>query len=212
MAKKELSFTDLKDKMVQVTTALITNKQFIDWLDENMEVKKYLPITAKYASISLFASTFDDVIAKYEEIHHESGVVNYMTYDINVMFDFLFQYTNCTVIPKYRTTDNYDLVMQSGLYRYIVYRCQNDFDDLKRKCDRVIGIDFYFMAKAMKDILGKFPTPDEANKITEAVNEIDTEKLQALRDIQAMNNPMTAKVIQAVKNQAYQEVKKPQEN
>lgn len=190
-----MKFTDLHDKMAQCVNGLISKESFYSWLDENIKVKSYLSIVVKYATISIFSEKVTQEINDYLEKKEATGYI-YMTYDINLVFELLFKYIDMVVISKNRTIENYDLVMQSGLYEYIISKCGKDYEDLVKKCDRASNIDTMGIIRELSNIFVNPPSVEDIEKIKDIINnDIDKEKLQILKAVEEYNNPTLKKIL-----------------
>lgn len=190
-----MKFTDLHDKMAQCVNGLISKEDFYSWLDENIKVKSYLSIATKYAIISMFSDKVTEEISEYLNKKEATGYI-YMTYDINVVFELLFKYVDIIVLSKNRTIENYDLVMQSGLYDYITSKCGKDYDDLVKKCDRASNIETMGIIRELSNIFVNPPSIEDIEKIKDIINnDIDKEKLEILKAIEEYNNPTLKKIV-----------------
>ena len=190
-----MKFTDLHDKMAQCVNGLISKEDFYSWLDENIKVKSYLSIATKYAIISMFSDRLNQDISYYLEKKEATGYI-YMMYDINIMFELLFKYIEIIVLSKNRTIENYDLVMQSGLYDYIVDKCGNDYKNLVEKCDRASNIETMGIIRELSNIFVNPPSVEDMEKIKDIINnDIDKEKLQVLKAVEEYNNPTLKKIL-----------------
>ena len=93
-------FSDVHDKMVQVTTGLITREQFTNWFNENITVKSYLPLASKYAIVNVFAETFKNKAFNQGDNKKIDLDYIYLEYDLSMMFDLQFYYTNIVTSQK----------------------------------------------------------------------------------------------------------------
>lgn len=115
--------------MAKVTfTKLAISKTFptetITWNDQEIEVKKYLPI--------------EDKIKIVEKVLNESvddnGYYNVIRLDVYTVVEAMLAYTNITVTEKQRedTLKLYDAFISSGLYNNVFQNIAfNDFCDLE---------------------------------------------------------------------------------
>ena len=89
-----------------------TNFIPIEWNDQIVEVKEYLPIKDK---IEVIDNIFNI------SINHESNVVNIIQLDINIILEIVFAYTNINFTEKQKENrlDLYDLLISSGLWNKI---------------------------------------------------------------------------------------------
>lgn len=201
-----LNFTDLHDKMVQRKTKLITKKDFEAWLKENVEVKPYLSIATKYAVISIFSDNMNKQIKDFYESEYQNFEYIYLTYDINLIFDLLFKYLDMIVLSKYRTAENYDLVMQSGFYDYMMGKCGVDYKNMVEKCDRATGIDNLSVIHELTTIFANPPSVEEIEKIRDIINnDINPEKLEILQAMAEYNNPTMKKIIDKASEESVRE-------
>ena len=200
-----INFNDLHDKMIQKINGLVSKEDFYQWLDENIEVETYIPITKKYALINVFSNRFNTEI--YSDDGEISEIFN-LIYDLESMFVFLFGYTDVFVRPKDRTVDNYDLIIKSGFFDYIMGFCKNDYLDLQKKCDRVCSIDNLILLNGLVKSLSQ-PSVEDMEKIKDIINnEIDKDKLDVLKAIEEYNNPFLKKVIDSVSKKESAEIMK----
>lgn len=203
-----IKFTDLHDKLVAYNTKLINKEQLEKWLDENIEVKKYISLSTKYAIISVFVDNFNVSIGDKIDSGDDMDYL-YMTYDINLMFSLLFQYIDIPVVSKYRTIDNYDLIIESGFYDYLLDRCGKDYKILVEKCDRITGINNLIIVKELTNIFGNPPSVDDIERIKDLINnEIDIDKLNIIKAIEEYNNPNLKKIIDKVEKGINDDIKR----
>lgn len=200
-----IKFTDLHDKLVQCNTGLISKEQLTSWLDENVKVKKYISLSTKYAIISVFVNNINTIV---DDINIEEDLdYLYMTYDINLMFGLLFQYIDIPVISKYRSIENYDLVMESGLYDYLMDKCEKDYRVMVEKCDRLTGINNLSITRELSNIFGNPPSVEDIERIKDLINnEIDVEKLNIIKAIEEYNNPTLKKIIDRAERESVREI------
>lgn len=197
-----MNFTDLHDKMFQVTSGLLTRDAFFKWLNENIEVTKYLPIVNKYGVIRRFSDKFQEDMEEYMGREDKPGLdFLYLMYDINIMFNVMFKYIDVIVYADQRTLDNYDLVMQSGLYDYIMYNCNSDYKELREKCDRLSGIDDLNIVSTFTEIIGNQLKVEDIREMKELVDGIDKEKLDILKAVEMFNNPLIAGAIETIRKE-----------
>ena len=195
-----IKFSDLHDKLNQYVLNLITKKELEQWLKDNIKIKKYLSLVEKYAIIDVFADKFIDAIKNTDDINNNAI---YIMYDINCMFDLLFKYVDIVVLSKYRTIENYDLIIKSGFYDYILKGCKNDYEELLSKCDRVTGINELSLFRSFEPIINNQPTVEDYERIRDIINnEIDKDKLQILQAVEAYNNPTMNKIVEGISTEA----------
>ena len=205
-----ISFNDLHDKLLQRVDNLISRDELYDWLDNNLEVKNYLPLTTKYAEIRIFSDKFKDDVDS--NIDDKDVDFIYFVYDLNQLFVFLFAYTDIVVLSKNRTIENYDLIMKSGFFDYMMQYCKNDYESVIEKCDKVTGIEDVNIIKSFTMAIGSYPSVEEMERIRDIVNnEIDKDKLEIIKAVEEYNNPVMEKIAEVVKSDSLKEAVKEKE-
>lgn len=197
--KKIVNFTDVHDKLVQKNNHMITASEFNAWVKENLIIEKYMPISKKFAIISILRNklqttclTFDNGKGSFEEDY-----VN-MEYEERLIFDILFSYTNIVTLDKYKTTDNYDLIMTSGFYNYLIKICGKDYDLFVSECNKVINIGNTFFMKQFIEVLSKIPNVDDTKEIKNIIDSIDKDKIKILENVEAYNNPQLHTIVDSI--------------
>ena len=205
-----ISFNDLHDKLLQRVDNLISRDKLYDWLDNNLEVKNYLPLTTKYAEIRIFSDKFKDDVDS--NIDDKDVDFIYFVYDLNQLFVFLFAYTDIVVLSKNRTIENYDLIMKSGFFDYMMQYCKNDYESVIEKCNKVTGIEDVNIIKSFTMAIGSYPSVEEMERIRDIVNnEIDKDKLEIIKAVEEYNNPVMEKIAEVVKSDSLKEAVKEKE-
>lgn len=192
-----MKFTDLHDKMVQSSKNLINREEFYGWLEDNITVKNYIPITEKYSSLSVFSIRFEIELDDFIRGNDNDISTFYMVYDKEKMFQVLFHYIDTVIIPKNRTFANYDLIFTSGLYDYLMPICGEDYDRYSKICDRVLGVELTSLTKALAESMAKVPSAEEMEKIKNIINSLDKDKMEILKVIEEYNNPRLKKLVDA---------------
>lgn len=201
-----VKFTDLHDKLRQKLNGLIGKQDLINWLDANVTVKGYIPIATKSAIIQILGETLNEEIKKMGSVQNlDIGYLN-MLYDMSVVYDIVFRYTDIVPLHKQRSVENYDVIMESGFYQYVVEKCEKDFNLFCNMCERATGITNVPMMMDMAEIFSKEPNPDDYREIANIVNnDFDPEKLKTILEITKMNDPTMAKVVNGIKTGAIRE-------
>lgn len=201
-----ISFNDLHDIMAQRNNGLISKEKLYLWLDENVQIKTYIPLVNKYAIIKLFSENIKSGMGEEGE-YNTDAILLY--YDINQLFSLLFAYTDVIVTTKDRSLDNYDLIMTSGFYDYIYNYCGcgRDYDELVKKCDNTTGINSICIMEQIVQAIGKQPTVFEMRQMANIINnDVDKDKLELIKTIQEYNNPTMKKVVDAISKESAREV------
>lgn len=205
-----ISFNDLHDKLLQRVDNLISRDELYDWLDNNLEVKNYLPLTTKYAEIRIFSDKFKDDVDS--NIDDKDVDFIYFVYDLNQLFVFLFAYTDIVVLSKNRTIENYDLIMKSGFFDYVMQYCKNDYESVVEKCNKVTGIEDVNTIKSFTMAIGSYPSVEEMERIRDIVNnEIDRDKLEIIKAVEEYNNPVMKKITEVIESDSLKEAVKEKE-
>ena len=206
----DISFNDLHNKLLQRVDNLISRDELYDWLDNNLEVKNYLPLTTKYAEIRIFSDKFKDDVDS--NIDDKDVDFIYFVYDLNQLFVFLFAYTDIVVLSKNRTIENYDLIMKSGFFDDMMQYCKNDYESVIEKCNKVTGIEDVNIIKSFTMAIGSYPSVEEMERIRDIVNnEIDKDKLEIIKAVEEYNNPVMEKIAEVVKSDSLKEAVKEKE-
>lgn len=193
-----IRFTDLHDKIGQSTMGLITKEQLFKWCDENLEIKSYISISDKYALVKIFSQHFKEDVEEY--LNKEDMNYVYMMYDLGLIFDIMFEYIDVQVLYKNRTVENYDFIMVSGFYDYVMSKCGRDYTVFSEMCGRMIGIDNLALILELNSIFAQEPDVESYERIKDIINnEVDQSKLQTLLEIERMNNKDMAKVVDGIK-------------
>lgn len=205
-----ISFNDLHDKLLQRVDNLISRDELYDWLDNNLEVKNYLPLTTKFAEIRIFSDKFKDDVDS--NIDDKDVDFIYFVYDLNQLFVFLFAYTDIVVLSKNRTIENYDLIMKSGFFDYMMQYCKNDYESVIEKCNKVTGIEDVNIIKSFTMAIGSYPSVEEMERIRDIVNnEIDKDKLEIIKAVEEYNNPVMKKITEVIESDSLKEAVKEKE-
>lgn len=196
-----VNFNDLHDKMYQKTSNLISADDFQEWLDNNIDINKYISISKKYAIASVFS---DRIFFNMTDLDIFNDIDNiFLQYEIEKIFIILSSYTNINIEDKNRNIQNYDLIMNSGLYDYIENNCRKDCNKLSEIIDKVSGINTLSIMQQFVMFIGKQPSVEDMEKIKDIINnEIDKDKLEILQTVQEYNNPMIKNAIKSA-NQGY---------
>lgn len=200
-----VNFNDLHDKMFQSKSGLISKEDFFEWVGKNIEINTYIPITKKYALIRIFSDKFSDMVNN--DLENEDNDYIFLIYDINQVFVLLFAYTDMIILSQNRTIDNYDLIMESGLFDYIMKFCEKDYKLLIEKCDKVTGINDLNILKQFVSSIGNQPTVEDMKKIRDIINnEIDSDKLEIIKAVQEYNNPALKKIVDITSNKVMRDI------
>ena len=76
-----ITFKDLYKKMEERVNNTITQEEFYDYLDNNIDIEKYLPISKKYAVAEIVSKKYEASLILQSEIKNFDSFI-YMQYDI----------------------------------------------------------------------------------------------------------------------------------
>lgn len=202
-----IKFTDLHDKMTQLSTSLITKEKFLAWCEENVEIKKYIPIAKKYIIAELFSKKVQEYIENSSGLDNLDAQLLYIQYDIGLLFDVLFCYADISVDVKHRTDANYDLVFESGFYDFMKEKCGEDYRRTEKICEKVSGINDFNVVSMIVGTLDANVTPEKMKEMTDVINSLDKNNLELLQNI-GTTNPIFEKAIKKMEEEARTEVMK----
>lgn len=196
MSENKILFEDILKILKQKYFNEINDKDFNNYLKNNIIISNYIPISTKYTYIELLKEKLFDESKAFDskkDLYDLEYIC--MEYEIDLVFDILFKYTNIIIADYEKDTENYDLVMSTGLYDFIIACCEKDYKRFIDECDKIININDILTFNSFKDIFNNIPNENEAKNIVEAINNIDTDKLELLKEIQKYNNSTLKKVI-----------------
>jgi hypothetical protein len=210
----KITFADLNDKMIQTSTGLLSKTDLYRWLDENIEVKNYIPISKKYSILQMFLIDFTyDFLSDFFSGNNSGGVeFLYMNYELYSTFTLLMAYIDVELKDKNVTPDNYDLIKQTGTFDYIVEHCKSDYNDFKSQCDRVVGINDMSIIAKLNEAFEKNPSVNEFTDVMEKFDNIMKKKsvrenLKFINNINMFNNPLLSEAVEEIQKESVQEIK-----
>lgn len=175
------------------------------YINDNLIVQTYLPIGKKYAMLDIFASSFSYTISDLIEDDASSLSDLLMEYEMKKVFDILFRYINTEFDYTYYNSMEYDLIMQTGLYDYILAYCKNDYDKICLDLDVVTGI----RDISILDLFNKklnIPSVEDIKQMKNIVDDLDDEKINKLVKIADMNSPLNSAIADVIKADTYSDV------
>lgn len=181
-----------------------TPKDFGRYLAENVEVANYIPLGKKAAYIDIFAKNFSFVLSNLLEDEYATMADILLEYEMRKVFDIMLRYTNIDFDIKYQNNMEYDLIMQSGFYFYVMTIAREDYDMMCNYLDIAVGIrDMSIIEQITKNL--HMPTVSDIKSMVKELNNIEQDKLDKLNHIVDMNDPLTKSVADIVKTAAYTE-------
>lgn len=179
-------------------------KDFGKYISENVIVENYIPLGKKAAYVDIFAKNFSFVIENMISDGYSTIADILLEYELRKVCDIMFRYTNIDFDIKYQNNMEYDLIMQSGFYFYVMTIAREDYKMLCEYLDIAVGIkDMSIMEQFNKYI--NIPSTADIDAMVEKINNIDNDKLNKLSHIIDMNDPLTKSVTDVIKASAYHE-------
>lgn len=200
-----IKFKDLLSKIDSLLDGKINEDEFVTWFRSNLEIRKYIGLEEKLSLVDFYVEKFNADLSyeKEDTVRKES----YKLYEISLVFDLLFKYTNIMIPSNYKNSDNYDKVFITPVYRIIHSECEKDYNRLVSMYERKIGINNIELIYTLGEIFGVNQTPEDFEKIKNIINdEINPDKLKDLLALAKMNNPIMGKVVDGIKMDSIKEV------
>lgn len=196
----------VKDKLYAKILNQISTEDLNNWLNENIEPETFMGIVKQYATAQNFTNNFErDIFDFQTDVSKNDDAIIFMTYDINLMFSILLPISGINIDKKDFTTANYDLIIKSGFYEFLMGKMYKTFDEIKRKCDIMTGINELPMILTIQNTYSKPISPESMAKITEEINKIDKDKLQIIEAVQNFNNPTVGKIAKILSKESMME-------
>ena len=194
--KERVNFTDVHDRLTSYKLGLTTKEDTEKWFNDVLEVKGYMSIEEKFAVINIFRQNFEvDFLVfenGYKTLEKEFILMQFV---MRLFFDVMLHYTNISVLDKYKTPENYDLVVSSGFYEMIYNICKKDYKNLEKYCKEALDLNNNSLSKMLEMLVMTAPSADDAEKVRDMLNDIDESKLEILKEIQKFNNPYLDELI-----------------
>lgn len=201
--KTKISYEDFRLHMIQDSM-----QDFKRYLDENIIINPYVGIGRKCALMDIFSTSFATVVQDLMTDGYSTLADIYTQYEMRKVFYIMFEYlSNVDFDNKYLNTIEYDCVITSGLFDYIMYDADNDYRRFCTDLDSVVGIrDFSILEMINKKL--SINSLDDTEQMISLLENIDEKTIDKLSSIIEMNDPTTKKISEAVKASAYKEAGK----
>lgn len=181
-------FDELLKNIEEVNAGHIDESILLKWCQENIIVKKYIPVKEKYEIISIIKDRFVEEYINKDETFVKINFDNiYLQYEIVTRLRILFYYTNITLPTTYINSTIYDIITNSSFYNYIMEFCKIDYERFINSCDNVININMLNIIYSINSVIES--NIEDFSKAVDSLNNLDNEKLIALADINKLNNP-----------------------
>ncbi len=174
------------------------------YLQRNISVKPYVSISKKCAYVDIAAMNLSHILQEMIDDKVSSLADMCMYIEMEKLFTGLFMYINVNFNTDYQTYVEYDLIMESGLFEYVMKYAEKDYERFCHDVDIAVGIHDMSIIEAIKQHL-HIPTEEEVNAMTESLKNIDDTKMDKILRISDMNNPTLASFVDGVRKQAAQD-------
>ena len=201
-----IAYKDFREHMLHDSPT-----DFSGYLKKNIQVQNYIPLGKKTAYIDIFARNFTLVLENLLNDGMSTMADVLMEYELRKVCDIMFRYTNIDFDILYQNNMEYDLIMQSGLYTYVISIAGKDYNVLCDYLDTAVGIRDLSIVSQMNATI-KFPDFDKVNETIDKLKYLDDDKLNKLYHIIDMNDPLTKEVANVVKFTAIREASRSTED
>lgn len=201
-----IAYKDFREHMLHDSPT-----EFGEYLKKNIQVQNYIPLGKKTAYIDIFARNFTLVLENLLNDGISTMADVLMEYELRKVCDIMFRYTNIDFDILYQNNMEYDLIMQSGLYTYVISIAGKDYNVLCDYLDTAVGIRDLSIISQMNATI-KFPDFEKVNETIDKLKYLDDNKLNKLYHIIDMNDPLTKEVANVVKFTAIREASKSTED
>lgn len=199
-----MTFNNLIDKLNQRKLNLITSQELVQWLSDNIKVLTYIPITTKYYIASMIKNQYKNIV-NIDDIDDFNIEYYNLQYDIISTFYIIMSYVNIIVPIDKMTPENYDMLMSTGFYNYVMCYASDDYKDFVYKCEKLTGIrNLEIINQFITEIGDKFNISN-IQEIRKEINKIDMRKLGLLESVTKFNDKTKADIIESIDASAKKE-------
>lgn len=198
----------------RVKKGTMSLKELIDTL----KFRFYIPLSVKMAVADLVDivvnSGNSDSIDMLDDILKDLGAMTSQKSKVDIIKEyeltkFMFvisQYIGIQIENDNCTEEIYDLLHEIGLVDYVLNNANRDWDRFNEIIDTVTGVKYYALTETIMNLFNDIPTQDKLKDFVDTVENIDSEKINSIRQIVDFNDPMTSQVVEAMKITAIEEV------
>lgn len=180
-----ISFLDILDVCHDISKGKMTEKEFIKYFNDNIEVQPYLPIGTKEAFIDLM------IIMCNSEGSSNGQFAK--SFEILSVLQLLLLYTNIEIFSEDMTENNYDLFLKSGFYVQILKQCKDDYDRFCNMAQNALYFELLKMSSAFNNF-NKEVLDDNINSLNNILKGLKNEDLQLIKEIIEFNDPATKQI------------------
>lgn len=175
-----IKFITVLEKCIERTEKKITAKEFTEFLDKNIKIEKYIPLVVKQTLIDIF-----HIIHLDDEDDFSNSALNFEIYSI---FGILFAYTNIEITTEEYIAENYDAVFESGLYTYIIKKCEDDYERTLAMFDRSITFKNGFIFNSLAQNLEMENLNESLETLNTMFKDLDDKKVSDISNILIAND------------------------
>lgn len=196
-----MTYKELRKNMLNMD-----KKDFTKYLEDNLIIKRYLPIGQKNVIIDVCSHEATNIIESRLEDGYSNLTDIYIDIEMIKLFDFMFRYINVDFDVTYRSYSEYDLIMQSGFYNYVMFYIEKDYNYICKIFDKVVGLDQLSLFELLNNKL-KTPNEESINELISTLDKIKNTDLTKFEHLLELNDPLNAKVTNIIRNNVYNGVK-----
>ena len=196
------------DKLNQFRNKLVTKDVLNDWLFENINITKYIPVGNKYAYIHKVNETFTEEITEILNNKLDIELV-FMRYDMHVLFDILLKYTDIEVAKEDKSPEYYDIMVETEFDRYLKLAIGNDCVKFIDAFEKASGINEINTMNIIKGAIDNNITQDKIDALDKVFKKLNTKKNKDfLEDVMAYSNPAVKELMDGMRKSAMEEANK----
>lgn len=185
LEENKLKFYTLYDFCNDRIEGNISETKFIDYLNKNLIVSKYISLGTKRDMIFLFYAINDEL--------NDYSNMTYMFELYSVLF-MLFAYTNIEISDEEINENNYNVAMESGLVDYIKEKVGKDFNIFYNMIINSMNFKGYQLISMFADSLNIDEIKNFSIETQKVLGDMDIEKLSLLKTILEFNDPSLNKL------------------
>jgi len=195
-----IEYKELREHMVNDSPL-----DFKLYLQRNIKIKPYVSISKKCAYVDIAAMNLSYRLQDMLSDNVSTTAEMCMYIEMEKLFTGLFMYINVNFNTDYQSYVDYDLIMESGLFDYVMKYAEKDYNRFCADVDVAVGLQNMSVIEAMKTYL-HVPTEEEINHIVQSINGIDDTKMDKILRINDMNNPTLKSLVDGMHKQTVQDV------
>ncbi len=196
------------DKLNQFKSKLIDKETLDNWMFENINITKYIPVGNKYAHIHKVNETFTEEITEILNNKLDIELV-FMRYDLHVLFDILLKYTDIEVAKEDKSPEYYDVMVETEFDRYLKLAIGNDFVKFVDAFEKASGINEINTMNIIKGAIDNNITQDKIDALDKVFKKLSTKKNKDfLEDVMAYSHPAVKELMDGMRKSAMEEANK----